>query len=288
MIAIIGATGTIGSELLKRLADIGAPARALSREPEKLRNRLGDAGKSTIEVAGADAADPESLRRAFAGVKQLFLTISNSPRQVEMEMSIIRLAAEAGIEHIVKISSPAFEELSPVAVAGWHRDIESFLDDSGMTRTVLRPYAFMQNLLRHVPTITAQEAFFGVMGDVPCNFIDCRDIADVAAEVLTNQEAAGRIYTLTGPEIYSYPQIADKLSALLGKTIRYINVEPKAMLRNLIEQGRMPQWLAKHVVEIQTMSTLVPERPTDDVTRLLGRQPRTLDGFLQENVEIFR
>ncbi|MGG1636065.1 SDR family oxidoreductase [Paenibacillus sp. NRS-1760] len=288
MIAIIGATGTIGSELLKRLADLGVPARALSREPEMLRNRLGDAGKSTIEVAGADAADPESLRRAFAGVKQLFMTISNSPRQVEMEMTIIRLAAEAGIEHIVKISSPAFEELSPVSVAGWHRDIESFLDDSGMNRTVLRPYAFMQNLLRHVPTITAQGAFFGVMGDAPCNFIDCRDIADVAVEVLTNQEAAGRIYTLTGSEIYSYPQIAEKLSALLGKTIRYINVEPQAMLRNLIEQGRMPPWLANHVVEIQTMSTLVPERPTDDVTRLLGRQPRTLDGFLQENVEIFR
>ncbi|WP_339203143.1 SDR family oxidoreductase [Paenibacillus sp. FSL K6-3182] len=288
MIAIIGATGTIGSELLKRLADLGVPARALSREPEMLRNRLGDADKSTIEVAGADAADPESLRRAFAGVKQLFLTISNSPRQAEMEMTIIRLAAEAGIEHIVKISSPAFEELSPVAVAGWHRDIESFLSESGMTSTVLRPYAFMQNLLRHVPTITAQGAFFGVMGDAPCNFIDCRDIADVAAEILTNQEAAGRIYTLTGSEIYSYPQIADKLSALLGKTIRYINVEPQVMLRNLTDQGRMPPWLANHVVEIQTMSTLVPERPTDDVTRLLGRQPRTLDGFLQENVEIFR
>ncbi|BBI33406.1 SDR family oxidoreductase [Cohnella abietis] len=288
MIAIIGATGTIGSELLKRVVDLGVPARALSREPEKLRNRLGDVSKATIEVAAADAADPESLRRAFAGAKQLFLAMSNSPRQVEIETSIIRFAAEAGIEHVVKISSPAFEERSPVAVAGWHRDIESVLDESGMTRTVLRPYAFMQNLLHHVPTITSQGAFFGVMGDAPCNFIDCRDIADVAAEVLTNREAAGRIYTLTGSEINSYPQIADKLSTLLGKTIRYINVEPQAMLRNLIEQGRMPPWLANHVVEIQTMSTVVPERPTNDVTRLLGRQPRTLDGFLQENAEIFR
>ncbi|RAV21563.1 SDR family oxidoreductase [Paenibacillus contaminans] len=288
MIAIIGATGMIGGELLKRIADLGVPARALSREPEKLRDRLGDGGKPTIEVAAADAADPESLRRAFAGAKQLFLAMSNSPRQAEMETSIICLAAEAGIEHIVKISSPAFEERSPVAVAGWHRNIESFLDESGLTRTVLRPYAFMQNLLRHVPTITAQGAFFGVMGDAPCNFIDCRDIADVAAEVLTNREAAGRIYTLTGSEIYSYPQIADKLSALLGKTIRYINVEPQEMLRNLIERGHMPPWLANHIVEIQTMSTLVPESPTDDVTRLLGKQPRTLDGFLQENAEIFR
>ncbi|MCU6707915.1 SDR family oxidoreductase [Paenibacillus sp. J5C_2022] len=288
MIAIIGATGTIGSELLKRLSDLRVPALALSREPEKLRAQLGGAGKPTIEVKAADASDPESLRRAFVGAKQLFLAMSNSPRQIEYEVSIIRLAAEAGIEHIVKISSPAYEERSPVAVAGWHRDIESVLNESGVTRTVLRPYAFMQNLLRHVSTIKAQDAFFGVMGDALCNFIDCRDIADVAAEVLTNREAAGRIYTLTGTEIYSYPQIADKLSDLLGKTIRYINMEPRTMLRNLIEQVKMPPWLANHVVEIQTMSTLVPERPTDDVKRLLGREPRTLDGFLQENAEIFR
>jgi len=83
-----------------------------------------------------------------------------------MAVAFRLMAAEAGIEHMIKISSPAFEEHSLVAVAGWHRDIESFLDESDLIRTVLRPYAFMQNLLRHVLTITAQGAFFGVMGDI--------------------------------------------------------------------------------------------------------------------------
>lgn len=288
MIAIIGATGTIGSALLKRLADLGMPARALSREPEKLRAQIGTSGRSIIEVASADASDPESLRRAFAGASQLFLAMSNSPKQIELETSIIRAAAEAGIEHIVKISSPAFEENSPVAVAGWHREIEQALSESGLTHTVLRPYAFMQNLLRLAPTITTQDVFFGSMGDSPCNFIDCRDIADVAAEVLTNREATGQIYTLTGTETFSYPQIAGKLSALLNRPIRYINLEPQELLRNLIERGQMPSWIANHVVEIQAMATVVPERPTNDVKRLLGREPRTLDAFLHESVGNFR
>lgn len=288
MIVILGATGTIGSALLKRLVDLGVPARALSREPEKLSAQIGDKGWSTIEVASADASDHESLRRAFAGASQLFLAMSNSPNQIELETSIIRIAAEAGIKHIVKISSPAFERSSPVAVAGWHQEIEKTLSESGLTHTVLRPYAFMQNLLRLVPTVTTQNIFFGAMGDSHCNFIDCRDIADVAAEALTNREAAGQIYTLTGSEIFSYPQIASKLSALLDRPVNYINLEPQVLRNNLIEYGHMPPWLASHVVEIQTMSTVVLERPTDTVKRLLGREPRTLDAFLQEHVQYFR
>lgn len=235
-----------------------------------------------------DASDPTSVRRAFTGASQLFLAMSNSPRQIELETSIIQIATESGIKHIVKISSPAFEQSAPVAVAGWHQEIENTLRVSGITHTVLRPYAFMQNLMRFAPTITTQNVFFGSMGVSPCNFIDCRDIADVAVEVLTNDKVSGHIYTLTGSEIFSYPQIASRLSALLNRPISYINMDPQVLLRNLIEHGNLPPWLANHVVEIQTMSRMVPESPNDTVKRLLGRDPRTLDAFLHECVDNFR
>ncbi|SCW67669.1 Uncharacterized conserved protein YbjT, contains NAD(P)-binding and DUF2867 domains [Paenibacillus tianmuensis] len=288
MIVILGATGTIGSALVKRLANLGVPARALSREPEKLCHQLGNWGGSTIEVATADASDPESMRRAFTGASQLFLAMSNSPRQIELETSIIHMAAEAGIEHIVKISSPAYDPSVPVAVAGWHQKIEMVLSESGLTHTVLRPYAFMQNLQRLAPNVVNQEVFYGCMGDAACNFIDCRDIADVAVEALTNREAAGHVYTLTGAEVFSYPQIADKLSTLLGKPIRYMNMDPEVLRRDLMEFGHMPPWLAAHVVEIQAMSVALPEKPTDTVKRLLGREPRALDAFLREHIDMFR
>lgn len=175
-----------------------------------------------------------------------------------------------------------------MAVAGWHQEIENTLRVSGITHTVLRPYAFMQNLMRFAPTITTQNVFFGSMGVSPCNFIDCRDIADVAVEVLTNDKVSGHIYTLTGSEIFSYPQIASRLSALLNRPISYINMDPQVLLRNLIEHGNLPPWLANHVVEIQTMSRMVPESPNDTVKRLLGRDPRTLDAFLHECLDNFR
>ncbi|MED1783454.1 SDR family oxidoreductase [Brevibacillus fortis] len=288
MIVVMGATGAIGSALLKRLIELGVPTRALSRTPEKLQMRIGEEAASMVEVAAAEASDPGSLRRAFAGANQLFLSLSNSPSQVELETSMIRIAAEAGIQHIVKISSPAYDEKAPVAVAGWHQEIERALSESGMKSTVLRPYAFMQNLLRFAPTIQTQHVFFGTMGETACNFIDCRDIADVAAEALTDPEKAGHVYTLTGSRVFSYPQIASKLSELLDRPITYINKDSEALRRDLMEYGKMPEWLASHVVEIQAMSVAIPEKPTDDVERVLGRAPRNLDAFLHEQIELFR
>ncbi|MFC5404163.1 SDR family oxidoreductase [Cohnella soli] len=287
MIGIIGATGTIGDALLKRLVDLDVPARALSREPEKLRARLGEKDRTMIEVAYADAGEPESLRHALNGVNQLFMAMSNSPDQIVLETSIIQAAVECGVEHIVKISSPEFERKSPVAVAGWHQEIERNLSESGLICTVLRPYAFMQNLLRLAPLIAEQNIFFGSMGDSPCNFIDCRDIADVAAEVLTNRKASGQIYTLTGSETFSYPHIAGMLTVLLERPIRYINLPSQELYRNLIEQGQLPPWIANHVIEIQAMAIVIPERPTDTIRQLLHREPRTLAAFLQEHQETF-
>ncbi|WP_411735886.1 SDR family oxidoreductase [Paenibacillus sp. M2] len=288
MITIIGATGMIGNALLRRLLERGIPVRAVSRKPDKLRQQMADLALSGIETRAADANDSESMRRALAGTSQLFLALSNDPKQVELETSIIQMAVQEGVEHVVKISSPAYDERSPVAVAGWHEQIEQALVKSGMTYTMLRPYAFMQNLLRLAPTITTQDVFFGCIGDSPCNFIDCRDIADIATEVLTRAKPANRIYTLTGSEAFTYAQIADKMSTLFNRPIGFLNLKPEELRTDLIEHGQMPPWLADHVVEIQTMSTVVPEKPTDTVQRLLGRVPRSLDAFLREHQDTFK
>lgn len=287
MIIVIGATGTIGSELLKRLIKLKIPTRALSRDYSKLYNQILECKSPFVELITADATNLNSLRRAFKGGKQLFLALSNSPKQIDLESSVINVAVEAGIEHIVKISSPIFQRTSPVTVAEWHREIERKLRGSGIAHTILRPYAFMQNLLRFAPTIAKQGVFYGSMGDSSCNFIDCRDIADVAVEVLINREKSGGIYTLTGSEILSYPDIASELSIILNRTINYINMDPADLRRNLIHYEQMPIWLANHIVEIQAMSMKVQENPTDTVKELIGKEPRTLSAFLHEHKENF-
>ncbi len=288
MTVILGASGATGGALLQRLTELGLPSRALTRDPDALRARLGSAAGRQVEILAADATDPDSLRAAFKGARQLFLTMANSPQQVELELRCVRAAVDSGIEHIVKISAPAAEPDSPVAISRGHHTVERYLADSGVTHTVLRPYAFMQKLLLLAPAIAGPGLIHGAMRDAPCNYIDCRDIADVAAEVLTRPELAGQTYTLTGAETFSYPELAATLSLLLDRPIHYLDLPPQGLHDHLVQQARMPHWLATHVVEIQQLALTHPEHPTPTVTHLLGRSPRSLDAFLREHLTQFR
>ncbi|APA95781.1 NmrA family NAD(P)-binding protein [Nocardia seriolae] len=291
MIAVSGASGSTGGAVLQRLREEGVACRAVSRDPAGLRKRLGladDIGTAAeIEFAAADAADADSLRAAFDGCDQLFLTMVNSPRQVEFETRAIDIAVERGVSHIVKLSAPAAEPDSPVAISRWHWTIEEHLRASGVTATVLRPYAFMQKLLTLAPGVR-EGVIVGTMGETACNWIDCRDIGDVAAATLTRPELRGRTHVLTGAEVFGYPDIAAALSGLLDRPIRYVDVPPEALRDNLIHRAHLPEWLAAHVAEIQLLARARPEHPTDTVARILGRPPRTLPDFLTEHLADFR
>ncbi|MFE5495464.1 NmrA family NAD(P)-binding protein [Streptomyces virginiae] len=282
----MGATGATGNALLRSLLALGAPVRALTRTPHEPIPGIGGAHGARPEVRYADATDPDSLRTAFEGASRLFLTMANGPAQVELETRAADMAARAGVEHVVKISAPAAEPDSPVAVSRGHHAVEQRLRALGLSHTVLRPYAFMQNLLRLAPGV-AQGVIVGAMGEAPCNYVDCRDIADVAAAALTRPDIAGGTYALTGPEAVTHGELARRISVLTGHRIRYVNLAPDELRDHLVRRARMPAWLADHVVEIQQLAVARPEYPTDVVARILGRPPRTLDAFLHEHRDNF-
>ncbi|THA86539.1 SDR family NAD(P)-dependent oxidoreductase [Streptomyces sp. A0592] len=287
MIVVMGATGATGNALLHSLLALGAPVRALTRTPHRPIPGVTDAHRPILEVRYADAADPDALRTAFEGASRLFLAMANGPAQVALETRVLDIAAQTGVGHVVKISAPAAEPDSPVAVSRGHHAVEEHLRTLGMSHTVLRPYAFMQNLLRMAPAV-AQGVMLGAMGEAPCNYVDCRDIGDAAAAVLTGPDIAGGSHVLTGPEVVAHPELADRFSILTGHRVRYVDLAPDELRDHLVRRAQMPVWLAGHVTEIQQLAVARPEYPTDDVARILGRPPRTLDAFLHEHRDHFR
>ncbi|MCW7987715.1 nucleoside-diphosphate sugar epimerase [Streptomyces platensis subsp. clarensis] len=284
MITIMGATGATGGALLRRLIELDIPCRAVSRTPDKLRAVIGV--ETPVEIVGADAADPRALRAAFDGSTQLFLAMANSPRQVELEINAIDAAAACGVRHVVKLSAPAAEPDSPVAVSRGHWRVEAHLAATGMVATLLRPYAFMQKLLLNAPAV-AEGVLTGAMRDAPCNYIDARDIADVAAEALLRPGLDGATYALTGPQAFSYPELAHLLAEVTGRPVRYIDLPPDDFHGHLVRTAHMPDWLASHVVEIQQLAIARPEAPNDTVETILGRPARTLDAFVHEHLAMF-
>ncbi len=146
----------------------------------------------------------------------------------------------------------------------------------------------MQNLLGLAAGIQEQGAFFLPAGDGAVSHVDARDVAAVAAHVLTSEGHAGATYTVTGPEALTYQQVAERIGAALGKPVRYVDVPGEAARSAMVEAG-MPAWVADGLVALNGVyKSGAAAQVTDEVRKATGRSPRTLPDFLADHLGAFR
>jgi uncharacterized protein YbjT (DUF2867 family) len=279
MILVTGATGHIGSELVRLLAEQGVPARALVHSPDKAAplQRLG------LETALGDYEQPDMLDAAMKGCDHLFLLSSPTPRQPQQEQNVIDAARRAGVGHVVKQSVPWAGPDAPLVFSRWHGQVEQHLARSGMAYTLLRPSSFMQNFLLSAQQVADQGILYGMFGEGRVAFIDTRDVAAVAAELLTSPGHQGTSYSLSGPEALSAAEVAERLSAATGRQVRSVDVGADSFRQALAGAG-MPGWLVDGVVEGNTMLAAGHAATvTDEVARLTGRPPRTFAQFAADH-----
>jgi uncharacterized protein YbjT (DUF2867 family) len=157
-----------------------------------------------------------------------------------------------------------------------------------MAFTHLRVGEFMPAYFRQVPNITAKGAMFLPMEDARIASIDVGDIAEIAAKVLTGAGHEGKTYPLTGPQALTMTEVAEKLSAATGKTIRYVNVPPEAARQAQIAAG-MPPYLADALFELFAERRNGKEAKVwPDAELLLDRRPTSFDEFAKRNATVFR
>ena len=278
MILVIGATGTVGSEVVRQLVATGERPRALVRDPATARQRLGD----QVEHVVGDLDRPETIAAALAGVDRVFLLTTQSSRQPEWERAVIGAAARTGVGQLVKLSVFRANEQSPLQVARQHGQAERVLAQSGLAATILRPVFFMQNLLAMIH----DGAIATAAGDGRVAMVDARDIAAVAVATLTGGGHAGKTYTLTGPEALSFYQVASVLSRQTGRPLRHVRVPPDKVRVAL--QGRgVAAWYADDMAKLHSMLAVgYEEVVTDDIHRVTGRPPRTLAQFAGDHAGV--
>src|ERR1700676_1159330 len=270
MILVTGATGLNGSELVRRLSAKGIPSRALVRNLAKAQAL---AAMSHVEVVEGDMARPDSLTTALRGVERAMLISSSDPTMLEVQSSFIDAARKAGVKHVVKLSGIIPELDSPFRFARMHGEIEQRLEASGLAFPHLRAGEFMASYFRQVPNIVAKSALFLPMEDARIASIDVGDIAEVAAIVLTSAGHEGKVYPLTGPEALTMTDVAAKLSAVTGKTIRYVNVAPEDARKAQLAAG-MPPYLVDALAELFAERPKGREGNVSPVAQtLLGRRP---------------
>ena len=271
MILVTGATGTVGSEVVRQLAAAGEQPRAFVRDPTKARARLGE----RVELVVGDLDRPETLTAALAGVERVFLVTTQSTQQPDWERSVVHAAVRADIGHLVKLSAFRADEQSPLQVARQHGQAEQALEESGLAATILRPVFFMQNLF----TMIRAGAIATAVGEGRVAMVDARDIAAVAVAALTSHEYAGKTYTLTGPESLSFDDAASTLSQQTGTKISHVRVSPDAV-RTTLQAAGVAAWFADDMTKLHSMlADGYEDVVTDDARIMTGNPPRTLAQF---------
>jgi uncharacterized protein YbjT (DUF2867 family) len=268
MILVIGATGTIGSEVVGQLLAADERPRAFVRDRDKARRLLGE----RVEPVVGDLDRSETIEAALGGVDRLFLLTTQSSRQPDWERSVIAAAARAGVAHLVKLSVFRADEQSPLRFARQHRQAERALEQSGLAWTIVRPVFLIQNLR----TMVRSGAIYTAAGDGRVAMIDARDIAAVAAAALTTPGHEGKIYTLTGPEALTFDDVASKLSQQSGKQIRHVRVSVDDV-RTALESAGVAAWFADDMARLHAMLAAgYEDLVTDDVRAVTGSPARTL------------
>jgi uncharacterized protein YbjT (DUF2867 family) len=284
-ILLTGATGTVGGAVLDRLAGAGAPLRALTRDAAK----AGVLRARGVEAVVADFLQPDTLGPAVAGVGAVFLATPIHPAQVAQARNVIQAAAATGQQpRVVRLSVQKAAPDAPMRVARQHAEIEAAVRASGLPYTLLRPQSFMQNTLAAAPTVAAEGVIYQPFGRGRLAMIDARDVAEVAAQVLTDAGHEGQVYTLTGPAALSFDDVAQALSAALGKDVRYVDVPLAAAKAAMLRRG-VPEWVAEALNEYaQAHSAGYSDYTTDDVARLTGRPATPYARFAQDVAPRFR
>jgi uncharacterized protein YbjT (DUF2867 family) len=233
-------------------------------------------------------ARPETLAAALHDVDCAMLISSSDPSMLEVQSNFIDAAMKAGVKRVVKLSGIMPELNSAFRFARMHGEIEKRLEASGMAFTHLRAGEFMPAYFRQAPAIAAKGAMFLPMEDARIASIDVGDLAEIAAKVLTSSGHEGKTYPLTGPEALTMTQVAAKLSAATGKTIRYVNVPPEEARKAQLAAG-MPPYLADALFELFAERRNGKEAKVwPDAGALLGRPPTSFDEFARRNAAVFR
>jgi len=281
-VLVLGATGTVGKQVVRELEAQPVNVRIPSRKLE-IVTQLRSESKDAVHL---DLDDPRTFALALAGVDRVFLLTGYTVAMLAQSKTLVDAAKKAGVKHIVHVGVFAeWDCTDPHFV--WHQMIEKYIEASGIAWTHLHPNMFMEAITGlYTPKNLTYTTYFG---DRRIGFIASSDIAAVAAKALVEgpDRHGGQHYWLS-VESYNGMEIAEILSEVTGLAI---TVEDKGLegFRKLVEAPDFPieSWYAKANIEFVTqvldgrMSYM--SMVQNDIPYVLGRPAKTLREYLAEH-----
>ncbi|MDT2008473.1 SDR family oxidoreductase [Rhodococcus opacus] len=269
-IAVTGATGHLGRLVVEALLDKGAPAAdivAVVRTPAKTAD-LADKG---VDVRQAEYGDRAALEKALAGVDKLLLVSgSDLGQRIAQHSNVIDAAKAAGVGFIA-YTSVLDAQNTPLGLAVEHRGTEDRLAESGIDFALLRNGWYWENYLGSIPAARETGALFGSAGTGVVAAAARKDYAEAAAAVLLADGQAGKVYELGGDERLTYGELAEVMSAVLGKPVSYKDL-PQAEYAAVLEGAGLPAPVANMLADSDAgVAVGALDTESGDLQRLIGR-----------------
>src|SRR5215208_1503329 len=281
-ILVTGATGTVGSEVVKQLTSIspsssGHKIRAAVHSKNKA-DKLKQFDNKRVEIVELDYAKPETVADALNKVDNLYLQTLPIPDVTDICSNLVKEAKKNNVKYIVKLSAMGADSDPRSTILRLHGEEEKIMADSGIAYTFLRPPAFMQNFVTQFGhTIRTQNAFYVPAGDAKMSYVDARDLAAIAVGMLTNNSNGGsqqrhnKAYDITGQDALSYRDITED------------------GVRKGMEQIGMSDWFIDIMIELfRIIRAGYGSETTAAVEHITGRKPISFAQFAKDYAEVFR
>ncbi|MEV7772582.1 NAD(P)H-binding protein [Kitasatospora sp. NPDC086791] len=281
MITVTGATGNIGRTLVELLAGAGEQVVAVSRQPRPADPATG------VRWAQGHLGDATGLRPALEGSRALFLLLGGELNsRGEHPDALLDVAADAGVERIVLVSSQLGATRPDAPSHARLREFEAALGTSGRDVTVLRPSGFASNAFAWAGTVRGERTVFAPFGEVALPVVDPADIAAVAAAVLREDGHAGRTYELTGPELISPRRQAAVLAEALGEAVAFVELSREQAHAHLARF--MPEQVIPGTLDVLGLPLPAELTISPDVAAVLGRPAAPFGAWVARNLPAFR
>jgi uncharacterized protein YbjT (DUF2867 family) len=284
-IFVTGATGNVGREVVKALQAEGISCVVGGRNPERLMKEYPQGSSSNVEIRKFDFLDVSTFEGGFVGIKSLFLVrpphLANVERDVRPALDV---AVAQGVEHVVFLSIQGVDNAKMTP----HYKLEQLIRSYKINFTFLRVGFFMQNLTTtHLNEIRDESVIAVPVGHAKTSFIDVRDIGAVGAQVLIDTKHRNRCYTLTGSAAFSYFEVANVLTQVLGRNIQYTNPNPISFFFRTWWQGQGIGF-AFVVTALYTITRMGnAEDVSHDVAMILGRDPISFRQFAGDHRDLW-
>ncbi len=291
-ILVVGATGTLGRQIVRRALDEGFQVRCLVRSFRKA-SFLKEWG---AELVQGDLRYPDTLPPALEGMTAVIDAAAARPtdasiRQVDWDgkVALIQAAKAAKIDRFIFFSILDCEKYSHVPLMEIKRCTELYLAESGLNYTVLRLCGFMQGLIGQYAIPILEKQAVWVMGDgAPTAYMDTQDIAKFAVRSLQVPETEKKCFPVVGSRAWGAYEVIRLCERMSGREAKITRM-PVSALRAVRQTARFFQWTWNVADRLAFAEVIAAGQPLtasmDETYATFGIDPKeitTLETYMQD------